>query len=119
MGDSEAKSPLSYVPDIIEALKPVGISKVIVFGSSVTGAYDHDSDLDLFIVLDDSTLPKSYEEKMRIKRKVQRALREINREIPMDLFVYTSAEYDRLREDPSMFIQEIHNSGKVVYEAVG
>lgn len=118
-GDTEAKNPLTYVPDIVEALKPLGIHKVIAFGSSVTGTYDHDSDLDLFVVLDDSSLPKSYDERVKIRRKVQRALRDINSEIAMDLFVYTSAQYDRLREDPSMFVQEIHDTGKVIYEAVG
>jgi hypothetical protein len=37
----------------------------------------------------------------------------------MDVLVYTVAEYNRLCKDPSMFIQEIHDTGKVVYETVG
>ncbi|MFO8063395.1 MAG: hypothetical protein R6V29_02040 [Spirochaetia bacterium] len=63
MNRATAKSPYSYVPDV---------------------------------VLDDDTMPSSFEEKMKLRRSVRATLRDINEEVPMDLLVYTAAEWLRL-----------------------
>lgn len=119
MNRATAKRPYSYVPNVVQALIPLGVRKIIVFGSSVAGSVHSDSDLDLLVVLDDDTMPSSFEEKMKLRRSVRATLRDINEEVPMDLLVYTAAEYDAAMKDPSMFMREIHESGTVVYESSG
>lgn len=76
-----AKSPYSYIPDVVQTLIPLGVRKIIVFGSSVAGSVHSDSDLDLVVVLDDDTMPPSFEEEMKLRRSVRATLRDINAEV--------------------------------------
>lgn len=117
MKRATAETPHAYVPDVVQALRPLGVCKIIVFGSSATGSVHPASDLDLLVVLDDDTMPCSFEEKMKLRQSVRAALRDINEEVPIDILVYTAAEYESAMEDPSMFMREIHESGTVVYES--
>jgi len=44
------------------------------------------------------------------------AVREVNYQIPMDILVYSKAEYDYFNEQDTSFFKEIRNTGKVLYE---
>lgn len=109
----------TQIDRIMDRLKALDIYKVILFGSHASDSADEESDIDLLIVLDNDYLPRTYEERMEMRLSVSRLLRDINKEIPMDLLVYTLTEYNILLEHMNSFFKEIHQHGKIVYEKAG
>lgn len=105
-----------YIEKIMEKLLEINIYKVILFGSYAEGREDNESDIDLLIVLDDNTLPENYDQWLEIKMKVRRLLREINREVAIDLLIYTRPQYEIIQTEMNSFQKEIHETGKVLYE---
>lgn len=105
-----------YIDKIMERLHELNLYKVILFGSYAKGRADNESDIDLLIVLDDDALPENYEEWLEIKMRVRRLLREINREVAIDLLVYTRPQYEIIKNEMSSFQKEIHENGKILYE---
>lgn len=105
-----------YLQKIIEKLKSLKPYKIILFGSFASGKQDEGSDLDIIVILDSDKIAKSFEDKLKNKIKVRRSIYELSKKIPIDLIVYTRAEYEILSQNKSSFIQEIENSGKVLYE---
>jgi uncharacterized protein len=99
-----------YVDKIMEKLFELNIYKVIIFGSYVEGKADSESDIDLLIVLDEDTLPENYDQWLEIKMRVRRLLREINREVAIDLLVYTRPQYEMIKSEMSSFQKEIHKN---------
>ncbi len=81
--------------------------RIFVFGSFATGKITPDSDVDLFIIKR-TTKPRGQRQ-----REVSRLL--IDREVPIDILVYTPAETERRRKLGDPFILDILNSGKLVY----
>ena len=47
---------------------------------------------------------------------MRNSIREINRQIPIDLVVYTRAEYELLQKQGTSFLNGIESSGKTLYE---
>jgi len=105
-----------YLEKIIKKLKTLNPRTVIVFGSYIKNNLIEDSDLDLLVVLDINKTPSSYDEKIKMKLDVRKAIREINREIAIDLLVYTIPEYEELMNSESSFSKELKETGKIVYE---
>ena len=105
-----------YVDQIMRKLSALNIYKVILFGSHANENADNESDIDLLVVLDENTLPDNYDEWLEIKMKVRRTLREINKEVAIDLLVYTRPQYDLITKEMNSFQKEIHETGKVLYE---
>ena len=105
-----------YIDKIMERLLEINIYKVILFGSYAEEKADKESDIDLLIVLDEDILPENYDQWLEIKMKVRRVLREINREVAIDLLVYTKPQYEYIKREMSSFQKEIHETGKVLYE---
>lgn len=105
-----------YLNGILDKLKELNVYKIILFGSLASNAANEDSDIDLLIVLNDTHLPGTYEERMNIKLNVRKKLREINKKVPIDLLVYTLPQYDIIRNNMNSFFKEIHTHGKVLYE---
>ena len=81
--------------------------KIFVFGSFVSGRITADSDIDFFIV------KKTTKARRERQREVSRIL--IDREVPVDILVYTPAETARRQKIGDPFILDILNSGKLVY----
>lgn len=111
-------TPREAVAPIVERIKDLDISRVVVFGSTVTGAFDKDSDLDLAVIVPD---PEPGEKFNRVDRAIElrRHIRDINAEIAIDILVYTESEFSRLRNSPSFVRAEIAEAGETVYERAG
>ncbi|MBI3559157.1 nucleotidyltransferase domain-containing protein [Candidatus Gottesmanbacteria bacterium] len=92
---------------IISGYQP---QKVILFGSAVRGEMRKDSDIDLLIVKDDP------DKRPFRGAKVYGILRDIKRNFPLDVIVYTPAELEYRRSLGDYFIEDVLTEGKVLYE---
>lgn len=92
------------------------LHRVILFGSYAGGAPGADSDIDLLVVTDDDFMPENFEQNMQNYLKVSSALRDIKRNIPMDLIVHTRPMYEKFIKMGSMFSKEVTERGEVLYE---
>ncbi len=81
--------------------------KIFVFGSFASGKITADSDIDFFIV------KRTTKARRERQREVSRIL--IDREVPVDILVFTPAETERRKRIGDPFILDILNSGKLVY----
>jgi predicted nucleotidyltransferase len=109
--------PLSadVVSKIVQCLINLNVYKIILFGSYARGTATEDSDIDLVVILDSDEMSQLFKDRMARRRPVSRSLLEINRQYPMDIIVYTKAEYDFLKDKEDFFIQEIEETGKELY----
>ena len=105
-----------YIRQIADALKQIDPYKIILFGSVAAGNLHEDSDIDILIVLNNETIPKSYDEKMKLKLSVRRALREINKQVSIDALTYTKKEYELILNNKNSFFREIDSTGRTIYE---
>ncbi|MCB0002904.1 MAG: nucleotidyltransferase domain-containing protein [Anaerolineae bacterium] len=106
-----------YLPEIVELLQPIAPAKIILFGSQASGNADEDSDLDLIVVTNSDKLPANHREKEDAYLEVSRLLRDLRREVPMDLIVHTQPMHARFIEMNSLFARDVQQSGVVLYEA--
>ncbi len=92
---------------LVERFRP---RKVILFGSHARGDSSLESDIDLFVELDDDLG----------KRPLERAV--VLRSAfglhpwPMDLLVYTTDEIRRMRRTEGTILSVVEAEGKVLYE---
>jgi predicted nucleotidyltransferase len=101
--------------DIIERISHVEKPyKVFLFGSYAYGHPNTDSDLDLLVVLDKDTGPRDFRERSENYLSISRALRDIERKIPMDLIVYTKSEFERFTQLDSQFSRKVLKEGKSI-----
>jgi predicted nucleotidyltransferase len=97
-----------------EIIKTISVKKpykVYLFGSH---AYDRptvESDVDLIVVLDKEGLPESYREKSQNYLEVSRLLRNINKQISMDIIVMTKTQWKNFINNKSGFSREIMEHG--------
>lgn len=105
-----------YLTELVKQLKTHDPLTIILFGSFSKGNYNEDSDIDLLVVLDSDLLPRTYEEKMMMKASLRKSIIEINRQIAIDLLVYTKREMEILRSEDNAFLDEISKTGRVMYE---
>jgi predicted nucleotidyltransferase len=89
--------------EIIERLKPLNPIKVILFGSYAYGTPSKDSDIDLYIVTNDKFIPQTWKEKSNIYLQYSKILRDLQKEIPIDLIVHTQGMYKKFKETNSSF----------------
>jgi len=83
--------------------------QVILFGSHAWGEPTDDSDLDLFVVVDESS--------ERLIRRVQRAYNALGDiVVPTDVLVRTRAEVDEYRTLRASLECAVNEKGKVLYE---
>ena len=102
---------------IVDQLKPLHPYKIILFGSYAYGEPDADSDIDLLVVTNSRHTPATYREKSDLYLEVSRKLRDIKKQVPIDLIVHTRAMHRRFIELDSLFAREIRQKGSVLYEA--
>jgi len=111
--DAKTASNLDY---IVSRLLSVDPYRIVLFGSAASGERGAESDIDLLVILDSQAVPRTYDERMATRIAVRGRIREINRRLPIDLFVYTRAEYELLRTQGASFLSRIESSGKTLYE---
>lgn len=93
------------VDKITKQYKP---DKIYIFGSFANGKITADSDLDFFII------KKTIKSRRERQREVSRIL--IDREVAMDILVYTPEETEKRKNLGDPFILNILNSGRLVYD---
>ena len=116
MAMQQVKDAEQYLTETINILKQKNILEIVLFGSLNSQNFSKYSDIDLLIILDVDEIPKTYEEKMKLKLELRKSIRHINRKIAIDMLVYTKKEYEIIKKEKSVFIEEIINTGKKVYE---
>ncbi len=107
-------SKKEYIPLIIEKLRTLNPYKVVLFGSYAYGTPDAGSDIDLLVVLNSETTPKSFQENMENKLLVRNVLWELNTQMPIDLIVHTKPMYKKFNMMGSMFSKELLQKGRVL-----
>jgi len=85
--------------------------KVFLFGSYALGSVEKDSDIDLLVVIDKEGVPKTYQEKSENYLEISRALRSLNKKIPMDILVMTKTQWMEFVRKRSGFAREILEKG--------
>ncbi len=109
------KDKFTYLNEIIKNLKSKKIYKIVLFGSLAEKSSIEDSDIDLLIILDSNKISTTFEERLKNKLEIRKRILKISQETPIDLIVYTKAEYELLKEN-SFFLKQIEKSGKILYE---
>ncbi len=104
------------VEEMTERLKKLKPCKIVLFGSYARGTATENSDLDVMVVLDSNERSKNFDEFIERGKPVSAAVRELRKTMPMDLIVYTLAEFEYLRKEKDFFVEEIMENGKVLYE---
>ena len=102
--------------ELVARLSTLDPYKIVLFGSYAAEKQNEGNDIDLLVILDSETVSQNYEEKMKKKLMVRNTIIEINKRIPIDLIVYTRAEYEIIKKNGSSFLKEISISGKTLYE---
>lgn len=105
----------SVLRKIVALLKPLDLQTVILFGSCANGNWNHDSDIDLYLVTKDEFIPKNFEQKMKIKTRAAMALRDIQKEYDIDLIVHTKTMSEEFRRNGSLFSNDIFSRGLKLY----
>ena len=101
--------------EIIKHLKPLDIDKIILFGSYAYGTTHQDSDIDLYVVTNDNYIPQSFDEKMNLKLKISRALKDLQVIVPIDVITHTKKMHEKFIEINSSFSREILQNGIKIY----
>lgn len=99
---------------IAAKLSEINPYKAIVFGSFAYGETMEDSDVDIIVVLNQTGFPADYTEKMKNHRIVRRLLRDINKEIALDIIVFTIDEWNSFLETGSYFSRIVSEKGKAI-----
>ena len=94
------------VSKIVDYCNP---DKIILFGSTASGMGNLNSDIDLLVI-------KNTDKKRPFRvKEVFEAIRNIKREYPLDVLVYTPDELNYRLKIGDYFITEAVNRGKVMY----
>jgi predicted nucleotidyltransferase len=83
------------------------IDKILLFGSEARGNSGVESDIDLLVVLDQDTVPGSYKERNTNYLRISRSIRELEKQHPIDLLVYTKPEFAMIVSGGSLFMRRI------------
>ena len=97
--------------EIVERIGPLSPDKIILFGSYAKGTPNEDSDIDLYVVTNDDFIPQSWQEKNRIYLGVSRKIRDLRKQVPIDLIVHTKKMHEKFIELDSFFSREINQEG--------
>ncbi len=93
------------VEKIIKGYNP---EKIILFGSYSAGNPNENSDIDLFVVKDT--------DKPRPERTIELRKMLYGSKLPIDLIVYNQKEIDEKIKNKYSFVNEVLETGRVMYE---
>lgn len=103
------------IPEIIERLKSLHPYKVILFGSLSKRNPENANDIDIAVILDSDDFPATFEDRMENAIAVEEILFDLSSKYPLDITVYTKAEFELLNTQDQPFIKEL-NSGQILYD---
>jgi len=106
----------NYIEQLLEVLKQADPYRIILFGSCVSGTANENSDIDLLVILDNNDVAKTYEERLKKKLFINKLVRNINYKVALDILVYSKEEYSIIKNTGNYFIDEIENTGRIIYE---
>jgi predicted nucleotidyltransferase len=92
---------------LVERFRP---RRVILFGSHARGDSSPESDIDLFVELDDDLGKRPLERAVAVRSAFGL------HPWPMDLLVYTTDEIRRMRRTEGTILSVVEAEGKVLYE---
>jgi predicted nucleotidyltransferase len=101
--------------EILKRLEPLNLNQVILFGSYAYGTPHKDSDIDLYVVTNDDYIPKNFDEKMNLKLTVSRAIKDLQKTIPIDVITHTKKMHEKFVAINSSFSREIFQNGVKLY----
>lgn len=97
------KEVLKITHSIVKGYHP---NKIILYGSYAIGKPTSDSDVDFLVIK--KTKKNAWERMKEVDRYIEHT-------VPVDVLVYTPAEIKKRLSMGDFFIEDIMNSGKVVY----
>jgi len=106
-----------YIQQLKTNLSKIDPYLVLLFGSYAYGTPDPDSDLDVFVVLNDQSMPVTFKEKQELYLKVSALTRPVAKQIPIDLMVFTLPMFEQFKQANTNFSEEILSKGIVIYES--
>ena len=109
----------TFLTQTVDILKEQNVQEITLFGSSSANTFSNNSDIDLLVILDIDKVPETFEEKMRMKLQLRKSIRHINRQIAIDLLVYTKKEYEIIKKERPALFNDIWNKGMLIYEKAG
>ena len=83
-----------YCKGIVEALRLNEINEIILLSSSYSQDHFESDYIDLMVVIERDTPFKNYEEKLAALVKIRRLITQIENEVNINLFIYTTKEYE-------------------------
>lgn len=105
-----------YKRKLVEELKSLDPYKIILFGSFAWGTPNANSDIDLLVVLNNEDFSSSYMELLKKRVMVRNKIIDINKNIGVDLLVYSKSELNKMLELESVFVKTILEKGVLLYE---
>jgi predicted nucleotidyltransferase len=106
-----------YIQQLKANLSTIDPYMVLLFGSYAYGNPDLDSDLDVFVVLNDQSMPVTFKEKQDLYLKVSSLTRPVSKQIPVDLMVFTLPMFEQFKLANTSFSEEVLTKGIVIYES--
>lgn len=105
--DQRIQDELNILKDII--VNTVPVEQIYLFGSYVDGTPHADSDLDIFVVMSDSTDIREIE----AMKLIHKAIREI-KTMPVDVIVSKKNKFNQRKSTPTIE-RQIAEEGMVLY----
>lgn len=102
---------LQLIEEIKNRLRVLNPVRVILFGSHARGSSGIDSDIDLIVVLNKESSLGGFKEKMADTVAVRKLLADINRQVALDVLVYSKKEWQNFLDSRSSFSREILEKG--------
>ncbi len=100
--------------EILKCLEQEKLHKIILFGSHAYGTPLDDSDIDLIVISDEQEMSKNYKDFLKNKNKISTKLLPLKKKYPIDLIVYTKAEWEHLKTSKILFIKNIEDQGVAI-----
>lgn len=97
-----------FIPKIVEKLKVLSPKKIWLFGSLARGTESDSSDIDLLMVVQESSLPR-----YRRNQDARMHVRDIH--YPKDIIVMTQNEWDKESHVKTSLVSTIIKEGKLLY----
>jgi len=109
----------AVLDNLVVSLLPSDPCRIVLFGSCAKETQGEHSDIDLMVILDNDHVSQTYKERLDKKVSVRNLVLDTNRQIPLDILVYSREELKLVKRHGNDFIDEIEKTGRVIYEKAG